>query len=92
MLISPALAHGIGGAGTAVGPLILLAVARVRSCLRGPEKVAQAQAKARWQRQIAVYQGWGRLSPGDLAAASCEAKAVDQPRTSKERKSHAQEP
>ena len=29
MLISPALAHGIGGAGTAVGPLILLAVAVV---------------------------------------------------------------
>ncbi len=29
MLISPALAHGIGGAGTSVGPLILLAVAVV---------------------------------------------------------------
>ncbi len=29
MLISPALAHGIGGGGTAVGPLILLAVAVV---------------------------------------------------------------
>ncbi len=29
MLISPALAHGTGGAGTAVGPLILLAVAIV---------------------------------------------------------------
>ena len=29
MLVSPALAHGIGGAGTAVGPLILLAVAVV---------------------------------------------------------------
>ncbi len=28
-MISPALAHGIGGAGTAVGPLILLAVAVV---------------------------------------------------------------
>ena len=26
MLISPALAHGIGGGGTAVGPLILLGV------------------------------------------------------------------
>ena len=29
MLISPALAHGTGGAGTATGPLILLAVATV---------------------------------------------------------------
>ncbi len=29
MLISPALAHGIGGGGSAVGPLILLAVAIV---------------------------------------------------------------
>ena len=29
MLISPALAHGIGGGGTAVGPLILLGVAVV---------------------------------------------------------------
>ncbi len=28
-MISPALAHGIGGAGTAVGPLILLGVAVV---------------------------------------------------------------
>ena len=29
MLISPALAHGTGGGGSAVGPLILLAVAIV---------------------------------------------------------------
>ncbi len=29
MLISPALAHGIGGGGSAVGPLILLGVAVV---------------------------------------------------------------
>ena len=29
MLISPALAHGTGGAGTATGPLILLAIAVV---------------------------------------------------------------
>ncbi len=29
MLISPAFAHGIGGAGSAAGPLILLAIAVV---------------------------------------------------------------
>jgi hypothetical protein len=29
MLISPAFAHGTGGGGTAVGPLILLAIAIV---------------------------------------------------------------
>ncbi len=29
MLISPAFAHGTGGGGTAVGPLILLAIAVV---------------------------------------------------------------
>ena len=29
MLIAPALAHGTGGVGTALGPLILLAVAIV---------------------------------------------------------------
>ncbi len=77
MLISPALAAHFtppsesGGSHRAIG--YPSGCSRVLSCLLGPEEVAQAQAKARWHRQIAVYEGWGRLSPGEPATASCEA-------------------
>ncbi len=47
MLISPAFAHGIGGAGSAAGPLILLAIAVVFVLVVvGRKEVARAPREA----------------------------------------------
>ena len=51
MLISPAFAHGTGGGGTAVGPLILLAIAIVF--------VVVYVGKKKWRARKAVREGSG---------------------------------
>ncbi len=51
MLISPAFAHGTGGGGSEVGPLILLAIAVVFILVYlGPEEMARPRGHAARQR------------------------------------------